>query len=248
MSLLAQTRPRRATEIVDAAFRFYRAHASDLLVISALLIGIPALVGALAPDGLQRAIELASRLLYVVCEGATACVVAAALEHDRRLSAAEAFRALGGRAGGIVLLSILGGLMVVFGLVLLIVPGVLAFAWLVVAVPVMAIEGGTSTGALHRARALAKGRILHVLGTLILTHLILLVFSLGAGIALGMASEAFGFAERIATLLLSLIVAAIVPLVGVAMTLLYYDLRIRSDGADVAALADALPTPDPQTV
>jgi hypothetical protein len=54
--------------------------------------------------------------------------------------------------------------------------------------------------------------------------------------------------ERIATLLVGLIVAAIIPLVGVAMTLLYYDLRVRSDGADVAALADALPTPDPQTV
>jgi hypothetical protein len=79
-----------------------------------------------------------------------------------------------------------------------------------------------------------------VLGTLILTHLILLVFSLGAGIALGMASEAFGFAERIATLLVSLVVATIVPLVGVASALLYYDLRVRRDGADVAAMADGL--------
>jgi hypothetical protein len=45
-----------------------------------------------------------------------------------------------------------------------------------------------------------------------------------------------GFSELIGGLLL----VPLFPLIGVASALLYYDLRVRRDGADVAAMADGL--------
>jgi len=44
-------------------------------------------------------------------------------------------------------------------------------------------------------------------------------------------------------LLMRLLQVPVFPLVGVVSTLLYYDLRVRSEGADVAAMIEALPVP-----
>jgi hypothetical protein len=49
------------------------------------------------------------------------------------------------------------------------------------------------------------------------------------------------------TLLVQLVMVPVFPLVGVVATMLYYDLRVRSDGADVAAMIDALPATPAQS-
>jgi hypothetical protein len=47
----------------------------------------------------------------------------------------------------------------------------------------------------------------------------------------------------ILALLMLLVRVPVFPLIGVVSTLLYYDLRVRSEGADVAAMIEALPVP-----
>ena len=42
-------------------------------------------------------------------------------------------------------------------------------------------------------------------------------------------------------MIVQLLLVPVFPLVGVVATMLYYDLRVRSEGADVAAMIDALP-------
>jgi hypothetical protein len=42
-------------------------------------------------------------------------------------------------------------------------------------------------------------------------------------------------------MLASLLMVPLFPLIGVASSLLYYDLRVRGEGADVQAMVDALP-------
>ncbi|MFL5618367.1 MAG: hypothetical protein ACJ79A_08240 [Gemmatimonadaceae bacterium] len=241
MSQLAHTHPRRATEILDASFRFYRAHFGDLLVVSALLLVPLALVGALAPEWIGRLIQLLDNWMYLIVQAVVAVIVAAALERDQALSAGEAFREFGGRAGTIIVVSIVTGLMIGLGFILLIVPGVIALAWTAAALPIAAIEGLPTGQAITRSRELARGQIGHVLGTMLLAWVIVLALMFGIALALGAVASMFSLPERLSNMIVELVMVPLFPLIGVAMTMLYYDLRVRNEGADVMAMVDALP-------
>src|SRR6478672_11415105 len=197
MSQLAQTRPRSITEIIDASFRFYRARFGDLLVVSALLLVPPALIVAIAPAWVQLPVRIAGNLMYLFSQGAIALLVAAALERNQALSAGDVFRELGGKTGKVIGASFMSGLMIFIGLVLLVIPGIIAAAWTAVAVPVAAIEGLSSSGAIERSRALAKGRLGHVLGTMILVWFIVMLLVFGVAFSLGIVVAMTGIPDRL---------------------------------------------------
>ena len=240
MSLLAQTPPRRAIEILDASFRFYRTHAPELLVLAALLLVPPILLRAIMPAGIGIVLQFLSNLMLIVCQAATAVLVAGALESDRAVSAGDAIRGLGARSGSAIVVAIASGIMVVLGMILLLVPGFIAASWTMVAVPVVAIEGLTGFSAIKRSRELARGHLWHVLGTMFIAWVIVFCIVFGGAIALGMLLGLLHIAGGFSELIGGLLLVPIFPLVGVASALLYYDLRVRRDGADVAALADGL--------
>jgi hypothetical protein len=241
MSQLAHTQPRRATEIIDASFRFYRAHFGNLLVLSALLLVPTALLGVIVPGELQRVVQLVGNWMYLVCEGAIAVLVAAAIERDQALTGGEVLRQLGGNAGKVIGVSIVSGFMILVGFILLIIPGIIALSWTMVALPVAAIEGFSSSAAISRSRALARGRMRHVLGTMLLAWVIVIGLVLGISLAVGLLFGFFGLPDRLTDMLGELVMVPLFPLIGVAVTMLYYDLRVRSEGADVQAMVEALP-------
>ena len=241
LSQLAQTRPRRATEIIDASFRFYRARFGDLLVVSALLLVPPALISVVVPDAYLRWIEIINRWMYLFSQGAIAVLVGAALERNEMLSAGQAFRALNGRWGKVIGASILSGLLIGLGLILFIAPVIIAVCWTAAAVPVAAIEGVSSSAAISRSRALARREMGHVLGTILLVWFIVLLLGIGSALAIGIIVGMIGFIpQNLADMLGQLVLVPLFPLVGITMTLLYYDLRVRSEGADVEAMIEAL--------
>ena len=245
MSQLAHIRPRRSTEIIDGAFGLYRARFGDLLVVSVLIL-VPALLvvqlGPYLPDWLTFLIMLAGNLMYVAGQGAIAILVAATVERDEAITAGTVFRRLGRRGGTVILVAIATSLLVMLGFVFLIIPGFIAMAWTAAAIPATAIEGLSVGAAIRRSRELARGRIGHVLVTLILIWLIFAALGFGFMIAFTIAVATLGLTNSsIFLVLVQLIFVPIFPLFGVVTTMLYYDLRVRSDGADVAAMIDALP-------
>ncbi len=244
MSPPAQTRPRSAPEIIAATFRFYRARFSDLAVVSAILLVPFALLSLLVPDSLQRATGLVTNLMYAVTNGAIAILVAAAIERNETLSAGDVFRQLGNgnRWGKILGAAIASGLLMLIGFILLIVPGIIAVSWTMVAVPVAAIEGLGIDSSIKRSRGLARGRMGHVLGTAFLSSLIFFLLFFGSGLMLGILGGMVGISARLIATLAKILIVPLVPLFGISVTLLYYDLRVRSEGADVAAMIDSLPT------
>lgn len=242
MSQLAYTRPRSATDIIDASFRFYRARFGDLLVVSVFLLVPPALLAPIAPPWLAIVIMLAGNLMYLTGQGAFALLVAGAVERDESLSAGMVFRQLGRRAGTVILVSLASGLLMMLGFVFFIIPSFIALAWTAAAVPVAAIEGLSTGAAITRSRELARGRIGHILSTMILVWLILGALFFGFMIVFAIVVASIGLPAAFVTLLAQLILVPVFPLVGVVATMLYYDLRVRSEGADVAAMIDALPT------
>jgi hypothetical protein len=240
MSQLAHIRPRSATEIVDASYRFYRAHAGDLLVLCVLLLVPPVLLSAVFSGFMVYVIQFIGNLMFLVCQGAIAVMVAAAIEQDRSLSAGETLRALGDRAGSVISVSIMSGILIGIGLLLLVIPGIIVAVWLMVATPVAAIEGRRNSDALGRSRELVRGHFWHVLGTTVLGWVIVMVLVLGIALTLGMVFGLVGVPDQITEMLGGLLVAPLFPLVGVAISLLYYDLRVRNEGADVAAMVEGL--------
>jgi hypothetical protein len=45
-----------------------------------------------------------------------------------------------------------------------------------------------------------------------------------------------------------LLLVPLAPVIGIAVTLLYYDLRVRTEGADVNAMIGALPVAHPEAL
>ena len=242
MSTLAHTRSRSPTEIVDATFQFYKAHAGDLLVLCALLTVPPMLLEALTPAPYDKVMSVVTNVMLMASQGAIAVLVAAALEEDSALTAGEVLRQFGSRMGSVIVVAIMSGILMMLGLVLLVIPGIIAAIWFAVSTPVAAIEGRRNSDALGRSRDLTRGHFWHVLLTMLLSWIIFFALVLGGSLALGLVLAMVGLPERLIELVSGIVLVPLFPLVGVATALLYFDLRIRREGADMFALADMLPT------
>ncbi len=129
----------------------------------------------------------------------------------------------------------------VVGIVLLVVPGVIALAWTAVCIPVVMIEQLGYSKAISRSRALARGRLKYVLGTLLLSWGLALLLMIGVGALAGL----LGSDVRIISFLSETLFAVVIPVPAIAMTFLYYNLRVQTEGADLDAMISELPTPAP---
>jgi hypothetical protein len=238
---LASHRPRSVGGIVDATFNAYRANFATFVTVALLVIAPPAIAKLLVPAALERIIDLVGNLLIPIGNGAIAIIIAAAVERDEALDAGEALRLSSGRSGSLIAVQVASGLMVLIGLVLLVAPALIALVWTAVAVPVVMVEEVGYSEAITRSRALARGRWKHVLGALVLSWGIALLLLVGAGVVMG----ALGADGPVAGLMIDLLFAVVLPVPAIAMTLLYYDLRVRAESADLDAMISALPASTP---
>jgi hypothetical protein len=196
----------------------------------------PAIIRAIAPPlvgGLNSAL---GNLFFPLAQGAMALVVPAAIEEGTDITAGEAYARLGKRSGSMVGVSIIIGIFIGVGLILLVIPGIIAIAWTAVAGPAVAIERITGGAALSRSRALTRGRTGHVLGTLLLAWII------GAALyVLAFLAAMARLGVKVVQLVTQLVWIAVLPLLTVPATFLYSDLRVRNEGADIDAMVAGLP-------
>jgi hypothetical protein len=232
-------RPRSIPELVDAAVPLLRRHYLLLVTASAVLM-LPALVLEVAlPPELVGIAKIASNLLFALLDAATITIVSDAyLGNTPDLS--STLRAVGMRSGSLIGASILRGLIIVLGLVLLIVPGVVFFAWSFAMPMVIMIEGHDAGSAFTRSRELVRGNVWRVLLTILLAFVIVFVLGVAGGAALGALGSAIGLPSRTVTLLGELSIICFYPIGSVVGTLLYYDLRIRNEGFDLEVMAREL--------
>jgi hypothetical protein len=158
-------------------------------------------------------------------------------------SLARAYKKVFGVMWKLLATNILQVVIIFIGIMLLVVPGIIAMLWLLFTPSVVILEGLGGFAALRRSRDLARGYNWRNLGVFLLMLIILFViaFVLGAifgllvGLLLPPATHAF----------LIRILQAVMNLVGATITLtmivlLYYDLRARKEAYDAAALAEDL--------
>jgi membrane-anchored glycerophosphoryl diester phosphodiesterase (GDPDase) len=145
------------------------------------------------------------------------------------------------RIGPILLVTILTGLAVLGGVLLLIVPAFLFYVRFAFASAVVVIEDEHGRGAMRRSWRLARGRFWPLFGTLLLASVL-------AGIVAGVATVPLTFAAEyigpsgwpLAAVGSALAAIVTRPFVIVVTVLLYFDLRIRKEGFDLDVQVEQL--------
>lgn len=183
--------------------------------------------GALGTAGRRYLALVVANLLTVVAVGATALVIAVPFVLLVVATGAE---------GVVVIIAVLLGLPVA-GLATLAV-----YVLLLVAVPAIIVERAGPLAALGRSAALVRRRFWAVLGTWLLVWLIAAVISNVFVWPFTLPATLFGGTTALVATALGGIVGGLLaaPLVPNALTLVYYDLRVRTEALDLEAMATAL--------
>jgi hypothetical protein len=188
---------------------------------------------------------------YVLVVGAIFRAVSEAyLGHtpDARASISAAFR----RMPSLLWLSFLLVLGVAIGFVLLVIPGIyLLVAW-AVAVPVLMVEGTKGAKAIGRSYDLVRHNWWRTFGTLLVGFIFIGLFNflldLVARGADGVANDSVYLWALIYDALNGLGTVITAPLQAAIIIVIYFDLRVRKEGFDVALLTAGLgdePVPAP---
>ena len=243
--------PKTLGEILSAAFNIYKANASKLVLVIALVVVPLSLIGALffgvvfAPERIEVGstgsgvvVDYAGRswganLLVGSIGALIAIIISAILQAAILRAAAQAtigdpvdveasYRYGFKRLGSVILLSLLVGLIVAVGFILLIVPGIIFLVFLSASIPVLIVENRRGTEAMSRSWNLVKGHFWHAL-------VVILVAALIVGVVSGIIGAIGGdnwFVRWIFTSIAQIVTAPFAALVSV---ILYLDLRARSE-------------------
>src|SRR6266508_892740 len=215
----ALPRPMGIGEILSTAFQLYRRHWRTLLAIAAVVVVPLTLLQYLLGDLVRTQGEttsngvvvetatwsvgiasllaaLAGLLMYLVLTGAITRAVAAEVAGEDP-SVEQSYRFGFVRLGSVVLVSVLVGLAIVGGLILLIIPGIYIGVRLAVSIEALVVEGRRGTQAMGRSWGLVGGRGWHACGkprvapplTGIVNALITPPFSAKNGFAQGVRAE-----------------------------------------------------------
>ena len=236
-------RPRSGAELLDAAFQFWRENFKLLCtVVAAAFVPIIVLEMLAAAESGDFSTLLA-RLGGAVFESmASAAVIYVVSERymGRDVTASQALNRTWDRIGTIVATSIIYGFIVLVGFLLLIVPGLYVACKYFAMMPAVVVEDIDSTSSLRRSSVLTDGSKWRVLGLIVVTWLIYFVL-------LAVASAIVETTVRGMTgiVLTRLLVVPIYPFLGIMITLLYYDLRIRNEGLDLDLMLADQTSPHP---
>jgi hypothetical protein len=252
--------PRGIGEILSTAFEIYKANAQSLLMIVAIVVVpltfISAFIGGVifAPET-ETVLIFGESVETVSARTATAALVVAlvgvvigviinaVLQAALMRGAAQgsigdpvdidaSYKWGFARFGSVLLISILVGLAVLGGFILLIIPGIIFLVMFAVAIPALVVENLRGTDAMSRSWNLVKGNFWHALGLIIVAGIITAVVGGIVGAIGGAISDSW-FVAWIFQAIAQIITA---PFAAIVSVLLYLDLRARRE----ALTADGL--------
>lgn len=145
------------------------------------------------------------------------------------------------RVHAILWVAILAALAVLLGFMLLVIPGIIAFIRLRFGTAVVVVEDERGTKALRRSWRLAKGHFWKILGTIVLAFILSAIAGSILQIPLTLASaplEESGWVLRAAAAAFAGVLVQ--PFTALINVLLYFDMRVRKEGLDLALAAREL--------
>jgi hypothetical protein len=232
--------------IIGEAWRLYREHWRHFLPIALvvyLILGVVTLLLALVL-GVFGAI--AGGLLGIIgafwLQGALTEAVADVRDGRADLSIGDTFRRVQPRLWSIVGAGILAGLGIVFGLILLIVPGLILLTWWSLIVPTIVLEGKPAMESFGRSRELVRGNGWNVFGVIVLAILIVIAISIVVSLLLFWipGDELQSFVQSVVQNTLAY------PFMALALTLMYFGLaRPAAEPTTPTMPGPATPPPAP---
>lgn len=219
--------------VLSEAWQMYRAHAWHLLAIAfviyvaaailAWVLGLGGSIGAL----LSSVVELFAAFLL---QAALVKSVQDVRDGRADLSIGETVSAATPCLWPVAAASVLAGIAITIGLILVIVPGLWLITIWAVIVPVIVIERSPALASFGRSRRLVRGHGWHVFGTLVLVFVIMLVVDF----LLGLVFLALPLVWRsgLSTIISGTLIA---PFLAMVVTLIYYRLAAAEAGVPESA-------------
>ena len=263
-SAVVDLRSLTLAELLDRSFTLYRNHFWLFAGITAIAQGLVFIVmlpfgywvgaaavksAGMSPGKLVMAGGIGGLLTLVAYFASEVATIYAVSEIylGRSVTIRQAYSRARGKIGRIVWLTVLTGLAVMGGMILLVFPGIYIFCRTWVAVPAALLEDLPARSALNRSFALTKGdagRIFIVLVLLILVGLTAAsILQYPFQIAAGIIKEG-PFAQALTTMatLGSMMAQILVGPIGlITVALFYYDLRVRKEAFDLQMMLTTLP-------
>ena len=244
---------RRLAATYARIWHTYRGWASSILLLAAIVFIPLGLLNALTMNveldslDITSGIKLAALALAVGVVTATGLIgevffsgaIAVSLTHPHGEDPPplrEIARRL--RYGRLIAVDLIFVGIVALGLLLGVVPGILAFVWLGLAGPVVELEEQTAVGALRRSVRLVRGNFWLVFG--VLAPIELVGDAIGGGLAAGV-HALLGHTFLATWLAESLADAALSPIFAVAAVLLTVELMHEKDGTSPPVHATPVP-------
>jgi hypothetical protein len=244
-------------DILSAAFELYRANATKLIAIVAVVVVPLTLLSALITVSVSNSADnivktttdpqtgqitsatvdsssFGSVFLLTIVAALIAAVIqqlltgaitkgAAGSLLGREVDVKSSYSYAFSRLWGLIGLAILVGLVVGFGFVLLVIPGIIFLVFLAVSVPVFVVERLGITASMSRSWNLVRKYWWHTLGVIVVAYIITWVVGAVLGAIGGSSFIGIWITSAIAQILTA-------PFMALVMVLLYVDLRSRHEG------------------
>jgi hypothetical protein len=206
--------------------------AAVVFVFSGLVSGV--LVAA--ASGLALVALLISLVATTLFTGMVVELVADVQDGRRDASVRQLLDAVMPVIGPLLLVGIVAGLGIVFGFLLLVIPGLVLITLWSVAAPVVMLERPPGLGALARSRELVRGNGWQVFGVIFVLGILVSILAAAIDIAAQSAGTGLGIVVRV---ILGVLTA---PLSALAAAVLYFELR-RVSAPDAAGAPPAAAGP-----
>ena len=256
-------RPLSYSDLLDGIFDLYKSHFKLFAGIAAVLyvpinvifavtmsIALKPVMGMKQSDNIDPSV-LPSMMgywaIYMVVYGFATFMVNAATTYavskcylDEQVTISDAYKAVGRRWLPLIMTGILGGLLILVGYILCIVPGVIVAFNLLLLPTVVIIDKLTYSDAIKRSFGLSKGHIVRIIVVTLLASIIAWCFSGALNTVSSFLPPASMVASVFRGLIESIALVIVGPLQVIAMVLLYYDIRVRKEGFDMELLSKSL--------
>lgn len=208
------------TDVVGRAFGIYKEHAGALIPAALIVFAIVAVANLIFDGGIlffiASAIGVVAAIFY---EGMVVRLVDDVRDGALDSSVADLFKSVAPVALVLFLLSLVVGICVTLGFILLIVPGLFLLTIWAVAAPAVVIEGRGVFDALGRSRELVRGNGWNVFGVIV----IVFVLNIGVGFVAGTIGAVGGDAIRVLAQFAANVLIA--PFAGLTISVLFFTLR-----------------------
>lgn len=216
--------------VISSALEIYGTQVWVLIPAAVVVFAIVAVARLVFTGGAAALVSLVALVLATFYQGMVVELVGDVQDGRRDSSVGQLFRAVTPIWLPLIWLSVLLGIGVTIGFVLLILPGIYLMTIWAVAAPALVVERGGVFAAFGRSRELVRGHGWKVLGVILLVVLLALLAGILVGVlATGLGNGGIAVVQWAADVIIS-------PFTALVSAVLYFSLR-RLHGEAVSATA-----------